>query len=1041
MSFDFTIEVHNKFSAELQKAQQEIESVRQSFTTLKTEMQNMGSATKGLKDAAKEMRALGNQRNTRAFGRANVNLSALGTTMRRLGNQAQGLIDVATGINAIKVSSRGLSSRSFTSFANGMIRLNQSIQALDITQAVNKLRVLAAAVHRLNRAITDAAPILRGYATALGTTSRALSRLPAQLQATTGAIRGQQLAAHEAESAFGGLGASFQRLLVAFVAFKAFNTLTEGFKRLVTTGIEFNATLEQSELSLAALINQNFEVLDSQGRLVKGAEAFAEAQKIARDQVARLRVDALETTATFRELLLAVTAGFGATGQGSGLDANKARKVAVLLSKAATTLQISGDQFAEEIRSALTGTVEQRTTRLAQVTGLSTQEFNRRIRQARELGKLDQEIEELFGSFALLSDKVADTFVGRLARVKEAIEAVVAAGALPFFEALKSLFLEIANQLVTLDPALETLTPKPEAVEAFRGISDGMASVVKEAERLVRDIRKEDIAAIGEALAESFRLAAAVAGPAIEDMIKGLNALSRIATKVFQQFRADADDASGGGVLTKFLNLFDVFESLRNVLSTMDRLVTVVQEKIADLVSAFADLLQGVIGFADTLDFMSGRALTTSFRLKVLVSDLRRLAEVIRNSAGGTVPGLGEDKSGKNLGSTRARPAEDRDLGVLKARVDLALVEARAIQEVNKLRVQTVEIERELLSGALINRRELEIAKANEALQIAKGEIQILKARNALEEEGLRIKLAEARGAEELLLQAELEATRQRNDANVSQAQSNLVVLEAEVARLNAEAERPISFGFQVALQNLDLDPFTEVVNFIEGAVRGLAATISEALLDAFLDPTKDIREAFSSLFKSLAQQLLQLIIQAALVRTLSAVGGAFGVGPIGLAQGGQVPGFAAGGPVPGGSHAEIPGISKLVKGIRGFASGGVAPSDTVPAMLTPGEWVIRLASVRKAGPGVMAAINEGRFDPQALAAAVGTSRSFRRHRGIGYASGGQVRPAGGSFSPAVLIANDQTAERLMAGGRRGVMSFLRANASEINAILGARRG
>ena len=49
-----------------------------------------------------------------------------------------------------------------------------------------------------------------------------------------------------------------------------------------------------------------------------------------------------------------------------------------------------------------------------------------------------------------------------------------------------------------------------------------------------------------------------------------------------------------------------------------------------------------------------------------------------------------------------------------------------------------------------------------------------------------------------------------------------------------------------------------------------------------------------------------------------------------------------------------------------GFATGGVVPGtgnrDTVPAMLTPGEFVIRKSSVNKIGAGTLAAMNENRY-------------------------------------------------------------------------------
>jgi TP901 family phage tail tape measure protein len=51
---------------------------------------------------------------------------------------------------------------------------------------------------------------------------------------------------------------------------------------------------------------------------------------------------------------------------------------------------------------------------------------------------------------------------------------------------------------------------------------------------------------------------------------------------------------------------------------------------------------------------------------------------------------------------------------------------------------------------------------------------------------------------------------------------------------------------------------------------------------------------------------------------------------------------------------------------VLGFASGGLVPGtgnrDTVPAMLSPGEFVIRKSSVNKMGAGTLAAMNENRY-------------------------------------------------------------------------------
>lgn len=59
-------------------------------------------------------------------------------------------------------------------------------------------------------------------------------------------------------------------------------------------------------------------------------------------------------------------------------------------------------------------------------------------------------------------------------------------------------------------------------------------------------------------------------------------------------------------------------------------------------------------------------------------------------------------------------------------------------------------------------------------------------------------------------------------------------------------------------------------------------------------------------------------------------------------------------------------GVKRNQGGPIGFASGGVVPGtgnrDTVPAMLTPGEFVIKKSSVGKIGSGTLAQMNENRY-------------------------------------------------------------------------------
>ena len=109
-----------------------------------------------------------------------------------------------------------------------------------------------------------------------------------------------------------------------------------------------------------------------------------------------------------------------------------------------------------------------------------------------------------------------------------------------------------------------------------------------------------------------------------------------------------------------------------------------------------------------------------------------------------------------------------------------------------------------------------------------------------------------------------------------------------------------------------------------------------------------------------------------------------------GLARGiGLLSNLGGGGGGRGGVYA-----SKFAGGgkVLGFARGGVVPgqgnSDTVPAMLTPGEFVIKKASVKKLGADRLAAMNENRYqkggniDPSTVRKLVAEDRGSVAYKG-----------------------------------------------------------
>lgn len=105
------------------------------------------------------------------------------------------------------------------------------------------------------------------------------------------------------------------------------------------------------------------------------------------------------------------------------------------------------------------------------------------------------------------------------------------------------------------------------------------------------------------------------------------------------------------------------------------------------------------------------------------------------------------------------------------------------------------------------------------------------------------------------------------------------------------------------------------------------------------------------------------------------------------------------------------------------FAKGGLSKSDTVPAMLTPGEYVVNRSAVARLGVGFFEAINNLSAPAQALAG--------RALAGIqGFATGGLVQPVGSSLPRPSLPEGTPT---------RTVRVELSSGQQKVNATVDAR--
>jgi hypothetical protein len=243
----------------------------------------------------------------------------------------------------------------------------------------------------------------------------------------------------------------------------------------------------------------------------------------------------------------------------------------------------------------------------------------------------------------------------------------------------------------------------------------------------------------------------------------------------------------------------------------------------------------------------------------------------------------------------------------------------------------------------------------------------------------------------------------------------------------------PVEFEQRVAELNAILQEgliTDELKQEVQSLGEFLVANLEAPLTGLFSDlvsGTKSVRNAFADMLDAMADQIAKFLIQQAVQGLLGLLGGTGTPGKIGFSilgrnDGGIIPArLAAGGTVPGGG----PNV------------------DSIPAMLTPGEFVMRRSAVQHYGASVMEGINR----------MVVPADLIRHFRAIGrtpspsggFQRGGEVadevvRASTPQVLP-VMVAEPATVERFLRGGAAGLMRVLAENADELSSITQAARG
>ncbi|PTX93360.1 hypothetical protein DB345_17280 [Spartobacteria bacterium LR76] len=243
-----------------------------------------------------------------------------------------------------------------------------------------------------------------------------------------------------------------------------------GFAKMISSGVEFNSTLENSQLGIAAVLKQ----FDQTGRFAD----FDAAMEASAAAIELLKQKAMESPASFDELVQAYQGAAGAMAA-SGMTIEQQIDTIVTMSQTLAGLGIQSSQILQETRAILTGNITEDAA-AARILGI-TKEM---IETAKEQGNLYEFLQMRTAAFAEAGVRSANTLTTKMSNLKDAFQQLSAELSKPAFEGFKQGLDDISKGLTQVKRLLDYLAPPKDAV------ADGLSEVAKAAQKAEQGVRE-----------------------------------------------------------------------------------------------------------------------------------------------------------------------------------------------------------------------------------------------------------------------------------------------------------------------------------------------------------------------------------------------------------------------------------------------------------------------------------------------------------------------------------------------------------------------
>lgn len=308
-----------------------------------------------------------------------------------------------------------------------------------------------------------------------------------------------------------------------FTLRNAFLSLGAGMaaRSVLKSAFQFNQTIEQSRVGIAALVRTFNDFTTKQGQVASSTQAFAESMRIATQIQRQLQIEGLKTVATYDELLRALQEGIGPAMK-AGFNPEQIVRFTSLMTQAASAISLPMDQLGQELRAITEGTID-RNARIAKALGVT----NEKVNELAKSGELFDYLSGRLAEFGAAGEAIAKTFGGAMSNVKDAVQMALGQGLEGTFRGTTKLLLDLRDAIVTIDEKAGSFTFNTAITQALARVDWAISSLLTGNGKSMKENLERWVDLLGDLAVAFIQVVGAILkmvdalGPMLPTLVKG----------------------------------------------------------------------------------------------------------------------------------------------------------------------------------------------------------------------------------------------------------------------------------------------------------------------------------------------------------------------------------------------------------------------------------------------------------------------------------------------------------------------------------------